>query len=118
MATRRRKPAAEKLPKQTLFKLRAGIGNDAAAQASYEKERRSKYRLLFNSVIGREVLADFLTATGVFAQDEAHSGDVANFRNGARWAGGEILRALGADDADVLTRVVLNDDAGEIFHED
>lgn len=113
MARRSRKAKIEAPPAQSLFKLSTG-----GDPQRYEAERRSKYRLLFNTLLGREVLADFLSACGVFSQDGAHQGDVANHRNGARWAGFEILRAMGVDDADAQTRAILNDDVTEFFHED
>lgn len=112
-----RKSAAARPPKQSLFKL-ASHAASAQERARYEAERRRKYRDLFNTVLGREVLADFLGAVGFFAADTPNAEAVANYRNGARWAGSELLRAMGADSADALTRAVLSDDLNEVFNDE
>lgn len=103
--------------KQTLFKLGAAAraSNDPLAQAAYEKARRARYRDLFDTLLGREVLADILASCGYFAADTPHDEATANHRNGARWAAAQILFAMGADDADALTVAIINDDLNEVF---
>lgn len=109
---------ATRIPLQTLFQLRKGADVSQEAQARYEIERRQSYRILFGSPLGRYVLADMLMSFGFFTPDPPMPADELMHRAGARWAASEVLRAMGADNPDVLTRVVLNDDVGEVFDED
>lgn len=113
--TSRAKQPAPRAPRQTLFKLAAAARDDAAAQARYEQARRAKYRDLFNTLLGREVLADLLASLGYFAADPPTGGELAVYRNGMRAGAAEILKAMGVDDADQLTRAIIDDDLNEVF---
>lgn len=113
-----RKSVKPKPPATSLFKLGLDARASVEAQAAYEAARRQKYRDLFNTILGREVLADFLATVGFFSADTPHDANVANHRNGARWAGGELLRAMDADNPNALTMAVINDDVGEVFNEE
>ncbi|GIK50351.1 MAG: hypothetical protein BroJett013_30480 [Alphaproteobacteria bacterium] len=113
-----RRSRRSKLPAQTIFRLGLDARTGAPeAQAAYEAARRAKYRDLFDTLLGREVLADFLATVGFFAADAPHERDVANYRNGMRAAGAEILKAMGLDSADALTAAMIGDDLGEVFDE-
>lgn len=107
----------EKAPPQTLFRLGLDARGNPDAGAAYEKARRQKYRDLFNTLLGREVLADLLGALGYFAADPPTDGELAIYRNGMRAGAAEILKAMGVDDPANLLTAMLNDNISEIFDE-
>lgn len=113
----RKKTAPAPLPPVSIFRRGLAASTPDELEA-HEKARRQEYRDLFNTPLGREVLADILGELGVFSADGPQDRDAANHRNGARWAGFRLLQIMGADHADVLTRAVLNDDVGEVFNEE
>lgn len=74
-----------------------------------EKRRRAKYRQLFSTPLGQEVLADMMMSYGFMVADAPSDPHTDSHRNGARWVIGDVLRTAGVEGAP-LARAIVNDD--------